>query len=551
MTTHRTPFRLVAAIAAGTAAALTMAGCSSGGTASTSSSSSSSKPVDGGSLTYAIANDPITLNPTGTGAGNDTLAITRQFVDSLLWQDPSDGSLTPWLATKYSANADATAFTFDLRSGVTFSDGTAFDATAVKDTFDDIASAGASSTAAAYFSGYEGTKVVDDDTVEVDFGAPNAAFPNATSSVALGIVAPKTTETPFEDRADGKAVIGTGPFTLQSYTKNTSTILTKRKDYDWGPAARGGSGAAHLSKVTFQVVPEASVRTGSLQSGQLDAISSVQPSDVDTLQAQYDLVTRANPGQVFGLTFNQKRPIVSDLAVRKAIAQAVDPKAVRDTSLNDLFKVADSVLGSTTPGYADTSSGSSTSSGSAAYDPAAAKKALDAAGWEKGSDGIRSKDGTKLQLKLVWITNFGPNQTSLELIQQELGKVGVGVTLESGTVPQYLANLTSGDWDLSWDNSSRADGDVLRSKFSSSGAQSIGASDKTLDALFTKELSQSSASDRSATFGEIQQRIASQVDFVPVHELTSIIAPATDVHGIVFGADTRLDQLTGAWKDAS
>ncbi|ROQ06038.1 MULTISPECIES: ABC transporter substrate-binding protein [unclassified Curtobacterium] len=543
MTTHRTPFRLVAAIAAGTAAALVMAGCSSGGTASTSSSSS--KPVDGGSLTYAIANDPITLNPAGTGAGNDTFAITRQLVDSLLWQDPSDGSLTPWLATKYSANADATAFTFDLRSGVTFSDGTAFDATAVKDTFDDIASAGASSTAAAYFSGYEGTKVVDDDTVEVDFGAPNAAFPNATASVALGIVAPKTTETPFDDRADGKAVIGTGPFTLSSYTKNTSTILTKRKDYDWGPAARGLSGAAHLSKVTFQVVPEASVRTGSLQSGQLDAISSVQPSDVDVLKSQYELVTRANPGQVFGLTFNQKRPIVSDLAVRKAIAQAVDPKAVRDTALNDLFTVADSVLGSTTPGYADTSSGSAT------YDPKAAAAALDDAGWEKGSDGIRTKDGTKLQLKLVWITNFGPNQTSLELIQQELGKVGVGVTLESGTVPQYLANLTSGDWDLSWDNSSRADGDVLRSKFSSSGAQSIGASDTTLDALFTKELSQSSASDRSATFGEIQQRIASQVDFVPVHELTSIIAPATDVHGIVFGADTRLDQLTGAWKDAS
>ncbi|MFJ2978956.1 ABC transporter substrate-binding protein [Curtobacterium sp. NPDC087082] len=540
MTIHRTPIRLVVAIAAGTAAALVMAGCSSGGTAS----SSSSKPVDGGSLTYAIANDPITLNPTGTGAGNDTLAITRQLVDSLLWQDPSDGSLKPWLATKYSANADATAFTFDLRSGVTFSDGSAFDATAVKDTFDDIAKAGASSTAAAYFSGYQETKVIDDDTVEVDFTTPNAAFPNATASVALGIVAPKTTETPFDDRADGTAVIGTGPFTLSSYTKNTSTVLTKRKDYDWGPAARSNTGAAHLSKVTFQVVPEASVRTGSLQSGQLDAISSVQPSDVDTLKSQYELVTRANPGQVFGLTFNQKRPLVSDLVVRRAIAQAVDPKTVRDTSLNDLFEVATSVLGSTTPGYTDTSSAIS-------YDPAAAEQALDEAGWKTGSDGIRAKDGRKLQLKLIWITNFGPNQTSLELIQQELRKVGVGLTLESGTVPQYLANTTSGDWDLAWDNSSRADGDVLRSKFSSDGAQSIGAADGTLDALFTKELSQSSATERAATFAAIQERIASQVDFVPVHELTSIIATTKDVHGIAFGADTRLDQLTGAWTDAA
>lgn len=541
MTIHRTPIRLVAAIAAGTAAALVMAGCSSGGTAS---SSSSSKPVDGGSLTYAIANDPITLNPTGTGAGNDTLAITRQLVDSLLWQDPSDGSLKPWLATKYSANSDATAFTFDLRSGVTFSDGSAFDATAVKDTFDDIAKAGASSTAAAYFSGYRETKVIDDDTVEVVFTTPNAAFPNATASVALGIVAPKTTETPFDDRADGKAVIGTGPFTLSSYTKNTSTVLTKRGDYDWGPAARSNAGAAHLSKVTFQVVPEASVRTGGLQSGQLDAISSVQPSDVDTLESQYELVTRANPGQVFGLTFNQKRPLVADLAVRKAIAQAVDPKTVRDTSLNDLFNVATSVLGSTTPGYEDTSS-------TISYDPTAAKQALDDAGWKTGSDGIRAKDGQKLQLKLIWITNFGPNQTSLELIQQELKKIGVGLTLESGTVPQYLANTTSGDWDLAWDNSSRADGDVLRSKFSSNGAQSIGAADSTLDALFTKELSQSSATERAATFAEIQQRIAAQVDFVPVHELTSIIATAKDVHGIAFGADTRLDQLTGAWTDAA
>ncbi|TDN43170.1 peptide/nickel transport system substrate-binding protein [Curtobacterium flaccumfaciens] len=541
MTIHRTPIRLVAAIAAGTAAALVMAGCSSG---STASSSSSSKPVDGGSLTYAVANDPITLNPSGVGAGNDTLAITRQLVDSLLWQDPSDGSLKPWLATKYSANADATAFTFDLRSGVTFSDGTALDATAVKDTFDDIAAAGATSTAAAYFSGYQETKVIDDDTVEVDFTTPNAAFPNATASVALGIVAPKTTETPFDDRADGKAVIGTGPFTLSSYTKNTSTVLTKRKGYDWGPAARSNTGAAHLSKVTFQVVPEASVRTGSLQSGQLDAISSVQPSDVDTLQSQYELVTRANPGQVFGLTFNQKRPLVSDLVVRKAIAQAVDPKTVRDTSLNDLFKVANSVLGSTTPGHVDTSS-------SIEHDPAAAAAALQDAGWEKGSDGIRAKDGKKLQLTLIWITNFGPNQTSLELIQQELKKVGIGLTLESGTVPQYLANTTSGDWDLAWDNSSRADGDVLRSKFSSAGAQSIGASDTTLDALFTQELSQSDPAERAKTFASIQQRIASQVDFVPVHELTSIIATAKDVHGIAFGADTRLDQLTGTWKDAS
>src|SRR6478752_6207667 len=213
----RRPSRRHAGILAGLAVTtFALAACSSGsgGAGSDASASTSATAVDGGDLTFAIGNDPISVNPAGIGSGNDTLYVTRQIVDSLLWQDPADGSLKPWLATKWTANADQTEFTFTLRDGVTFSDGTPFTAASVKANFDDSVAAGAKSSAAGSLVGYKGTTVVDDHTVTV-------AFPHATSSVALGFLADSSLAVPFDDRASGKGVIGTGPFFFFNDTATT------------------------------------------------------------------------------------------------------------------------------------------------------------------------------------------------------------------------------------------------------------------------------------------------------------------------------------------
>ena len=342
----RRPSRRHAGLLAGIATtAFLLAACASGSDAGSAPSSSSSAKadaaVDGGALTFAIGNDPISLNPSGIGSGNDTLYVTRQLVDSLLWQDPADGSLKPWLATKWEANADATQFTFTLRDGVTFSDGTPFTADSVKKNFDDAVAAGAKSQAAPSFIGYVGTTVVDPKTVTVAFKAPNAAFPQATSTVALGLVADSTLAIPFDNRASGTGVVGTGPFTLDHYTKDTETVLKARPEYAWGPEGRKNTGKAHLDSVTFQVIPEAGVRTGALTSGQVNVIGGVQPTDIETLKdSGFDLVHRANPGITFGLTFNEAGALGSDPAVREAIALTVNPTEVRDTALNDGFAVA-------------------------------------------------------------------------------------------------------------------------------------------------------------------------------------------------------------------
>jgi peptide/nickel transport system substrate-binding protein len=112
-------------------------------------------PVDGGTLTFAVANDPINLNPSGSG--NDTWYVTRQIVDSLTEQDSATGEVVPWLAQSWQISDDAKSFTFTLRPGVTTSDGTPLTAAVVKANLDDIQAAGAKSAAIAALTGYQGT----------------------------------------------------------------------------------------------------------------------------------------------------------------------------------------------------------------------------------------------------------------------------------------------------------------------------------------------------------------------------------------------------------
>ncbi|WP_213813671.1 ABC transporter substrate-binding protein [Glaciihabitans sp. dw_435] len=535
--------RTVAIAIVAASATLALSACASPGP-DASSASDSTTPVKGGALVFDIANDPINLNPRATGSGNDTLYVLRQLVDSLTSQDPTTGKVIPWLAQSWTANADATAFTFVLRSGVTFSDGTPLTADVVKANFDDIVANGAQAAGAiTALPGYVGTTVKDDTTFTVTFSSPNGAFPQALSSPSLGITALSTLKVPFDDRATGEAIIGSGPFTLKSYTKNTSVELSKRAGYAWAPSTYSNTGEAYLDSVTFSVVPEAGVRTGSLTSGQVDVIGGVLPQDIETLRSsKLPLIIRANPGLSFGLSPFASHAKLSDVNVRLALLTAIDRTTVRDATLTPDFKVATSVLAANTPGYIDLSK-------QIAYDPKKSEQLLDDAGWKVGSDGIREKDGEKLSLTIGYISNFAANQSVLEIIQQELKTIGVDVSLVSGTVPQYLADSAAGKFDLVYGNLSRADGDVLRTQFSAAiPTNTRGNTDDELNSLLVDQLAVADQSQRNTLAQQASARIIDLGYNIPVVELTTVIGTTASVHGVVLGADSRLGSLVDAYK---
>jgi peptide/nickel transport system substrate-binding protein len=120
-------------------------------------------------------------------------------------------------------------------------------------------------------------------------------------------------------------------------------------------------------------------------------------------------------------------------------------------------------------------------------------------------------------------------------------------TLQTGAVPQYLAALTAGKYNLAWGNLSNANAAVLRTQFSAKGTDYYKLNDPVLDGYFASEYATSDQSAQNAWAAKAQQRILQQAYAVPVFQLTTVLATAKSVQGVEFGADSRLAQLTGAW----
>lgn len=526
---------LVLATAAAVAFALGLSACSADSAAPDDAS------AGGGTLTFAVANDPVSLNPAALGGGNDTWYITRQVFDSLVFQNPDTLEIEPWLAEEYSANDDATEYTFTLRDDVTFSDGSALTAETVRGNFDSAKEAGAASGAAGALATYTGSEVVDEHTIIVKFSAPNVVFPVQAASTWLGIVSDASLEVPFEERTEGTNISGSGPFTIDSYKKDQSVVLSQREDYAWAPAFFENEGPAKLDQVEFSIVPEPGNRTGGLVSGQIDVAGGIAPNDIDSVAASSKIVERANPGTVFGVYFNEESPIVSDPAVREAIAYAVDAKEVRDGALNDHFAIATSPLGSLTQGYADVSEAI------VEQDIDNAGELLDAAGWTVGADGVREKDGNQLTLRFLWSPNFSANADSITILQQQLEAVGAKVEqLSDPATAQQIRQDRA--FDLSWANGSSSDPDILRTVFTASGAYSNPVSDPELAKRLTDQAAIADPEERNEAVAEIQRDLITGFHFVPVHELSTIIGTSQSVDGVVLGSDTRLTLLINTTK---
>ncbi|MGW1620685.1 ABC transporter substrate-binding protein [Streptomyces sp. NPDC002172] len=499
----------------------------------------SGQAKSGGTLTFAVGSDAGCVDPQQVGS-NDTIYSVRQIVDSLTDQDPKTGKIVPWLAKSWDISADATTFTFHLRSGVTFSDGSKLTAQVVKDNFDAVPNLGALGTLAeGYLSGVKSTTVVDPLTVKVSFKQPNAQFLQATSTHSLGIESSASVKrSPQQKCSDG--VVGSGPFVLKQYVQNQSITLGRRTGYDWGSSLWSKKGEAYLDKLVFKVVPEAGVRAGSLQSGQVDAISSVGKANEAALKGgQVTLQSRANPGVVFGLGLNNSRPLLKDAKVRQAISAAIDRKQIADTVFPTGTRPATSVLAHTTPDYTDLSS-------DLALDTAKAKSLLDAAGWKAGSDGIRTKDGKRLTLTVSWFPNAATNQPALELVQQQLKAVGIDVVLKQLPVTQFATTLQSGDFDVVWGNVTRADPDILRSSFSSQLGNFYHLPASSLDTALSAQAATTDTAKREQLVAEAQQLIVQNAYNVPVVELQTQLGVSKKVHDLEFDSGSRV-QLHDTW----
>lgn len=201
--------------------------------------------------------------------------------------------------------------------------------------------------------------------------------------------------------------------------------------------------------------------------------------------------------------------------------------------LTPSYGVAKSLLGETTPGFTDESS-------LLTFDEAQANSILDAAGWVKGSDGIREKDGKKLSLTVAYFY-----QTNVvEYTQQLLRKVGVDLVLKEMTAAQYASEYLTGKYDFISTSVSRPDPDILRAMYSSEATNFTftEASDpvqKELAPLFTEIGSTTDTDKRAAAAAEVQKILLENNWVYPMSQLTQVIGVSDAVQGVRYDAASR------------
>lgn len=538
-------------LAAFAASSLLLSGCAASTAVEPAGDSEAGPPVQGGTLKFAILDAPANLDPHSGSSYPESL-ITSNTADKLTYQNPDTGAIEPWLAKSWEINDDLTQFTFHLRDDVTFNDGTTFDATSVQENFDLLGRGNEAlgiAAVTAYWVGYQNTEVIDPYTAKVTFDRPSAGFLQALSHYFSGIVGHSTLLLNKADRALAQNIVTTGPFTVTEHVYQQKTVLTRREGYNWAPASRAHNGDAYLDKVEIDVIPEASVRTGALQSGDVDAILDVNSTDEAPLTAAgYRVIPQLIPGRDIAFDFKTDQFPTNDQAVREAIKLGWSRDALNKTVLTDSYKVSSSVLSERVPGWADFSS-------DLVEDQDKAKQILDDAGWKEGADGVREKDGQKLTVKLLGINNLVINKPAYELIQQNLKDIGIDLQLSVLPIPDYTAAAKQQNtWNITAANTSRGDVSVLEQTYSPlySNAGRIAKDNPIYQEAIDTLAAVSATLDpqkRAAAAKTAQEFLLNKyVLSVPVYNPAQVTAAAPNVHGVEYEAQSR-NVFYDTWLD--
>jgi peptide/nickel transport system substrate-binding protein len=541
MRLHRPVLALLALVVSTSAVA-----CSSGDADDEKKGGSAPGDVTaGGTLVFASDVEPDCLDP-GTSAFDITAVVGSHLFDTLLWQAP-DGEIGAGLAETWEVNDDASQYTFHLREGVTFSDGTPLDAAAVKATFDRIVDP---TTGSQYASGllgpYAGSKVIDDLTVEVDFDSGYAPFLQAATQGFLGILSPTAI-------ADGKnpctEPVGSGPFTLGEFTPQDRIVLDRRDDYDWAPADEPHQGPANLDEVVFRVVPEDEVRVGLLRNGEVDAIGVVPPLEVGPLEDEGYAVERAEaPGAPYVMYLNTSRAPWTDVDLRRAVQAAVDLDSIVSSVFDDRYPRAWGPLSPQTPGY------DASVEGTWGGDPELATSLIEGVGWTKGSDGFYEKDGEPLTLELAYFSGDREQRNEIvTLVQSQLKDVGIDLQL----IPEAQAGdaLAGNSYDAGEFSFVSGDPDILSTLFSSAnvgkdgnpGSNMAAVRDPEIDADLATGVSSTDPDARAAAYAAVQERVVDQAYAIPIYVPSYYVATADGVGGVEFGPQSDV-RFFGAYR---
>jgi ABC-type transport system substrate-binding protein len=375
-------------------------------------------PRHGGTLTMIIPTEIKGLNNQGN-SGTEGEWPENQITEGLVERD-MDRNIVPGLATEWEISDDGLVYTFHLRKGVKFHDGTDFNAEDVKWTFDEclIPDSYCGSKWAPYIKGVD---ILDDYTAQITLVAPWYDFISLLAfEEDLDILSQESVEK-WGDDYGYQAAVGTGPFRFDHWTRDQETVLVRNDEW-WGA---GEEDLPYLDKLVYRPVIEDSVKLIQLATKSVDLVYNVPFGDVSALMTDPNTVVLSMPGgTIHYLAFVPTKPPFDNLKVRQAITMAIDKQAIVDTIFDGYAEVANGIF---PPSLFVTKNDVVTWP----YDPEQAKALLAEEGY--GPD-------NPLHFKMI-TTNATLYSDEAVLVQAQLKEIGVEaevVPMESAAMTTYL-----------------------------------------------------------------------------------------------------------------
>ncbi|WP_417210969.1 ABC transporter substrate-binding protein [Antarctobacter sp.] len=393
-------------------------------------------------LTLAIQLEPPHLDPTSAAAGAiDSVLYSNVFEG--LTRFTETGAVVPGLAREWEISEDGLTYTFHLAEGVTFHDGTPFDAEDVKFSLDRARAEDSTNAQKALYTGISDVTVIDPMTVQLTLDAPDG---NLLFSLAWGdavMVAPES--------IDGikQTPIGTGPFKFEDWKQGDSITLVQNADY-WGEAP-------YLTKATFKFISDPTAAFAAMMAQDVDAFSGFPaPENLPQFEAdpRFTVIKGSSEGETI-LAMNNKQPPFDNPMVREAVSHAIDRQAIIDGAMFGLGTPIGTHFAPHNPDYVDLT-------GLSVYDPDRARMLLVDAGYAEGfttslklpppSYARRGGEIIASQLRNVGIEAEITNLEWAQWLEEVFRGKDFGLTIVSHTEPFDIGIYARPDYYFQYDN---------------------------------------------------------------------------------------------------
>ena len=437
------------------------------------------------------------------------------------------------LAESWTISEDGKIYTFKIRDGVTFSDGTVCDANAILANFNAIIENKDRHTWLEMMNLLVGVSAPDDHTFVIELS--EAYYPMLTE---FGCIRPFAMISPNcmtnGSTKDGVSVyIGTGPYVLTDFETDQYAVFELNENY-WGEKPE-------IERITVKVIPDNQTRIMALESGEIDLIFGKNMLDADAISQYVDSdkfdVALSDPTSTRHIVLNTTNEILSDTAVRQALQHATNRTAISEGIFYGLEQPADTLYAATVP-YCDVELTPYE------YSTETASSMLDEAGWIMGSSGIREKGGKKLELDLLYNSDSVTEKTISEYLQSEYLKLGISLNIHGEEEQSYRDNMKAGNFDMVFNicwgmpydpQSSLA---AMRAPVYGDFAAQQGLADKKeIDQAITDILTTTDEEERQELYRFVLTRLHEDAVYIPLTFECNKALYTKNLQGVHFGTD--------------